>query len=271
MKNFFLFYFLIASALYAQIQSNSTIQTKHKFTGSLPVSINKSALWHDKSIIWEEKDTKKIYNFIKDFKNQDLKNLLENGKNANSYFYFKSPYNFLYLASSVNNTEAVKLLFQYGANPNLPSIPTEEGYAVLPISSFIQNNDYKMINTFLQYNASLNVKQTRYEKINCSVVRDRTILPPIFYSKTKEMIEFLVSKGAKIDQKSADGKTILDFIHDTKLKAWIINTYKLQTSYFRCTVGHPVHLKIIKIIHTEDGYKQYDADNSLINEVKNDH
>ena len=89
------------------------------------------------------------------------------------------------------------------------------------------------------------------------------------------MAKFLIENGAQIDQKDLAGRTILDgdFVSkDSNLKAWLISEYNLPTKYFRCSVDvlnlSPIRYKVVKVVHTNNGYKEFDADDNLVYEFK---
>ncbi|WP_428737062.1 ankyrin repeat domain-containing protein [Sulfurimonas sp.] len=206
-------------------------------------------------------ETKKIVKILRDSSNKKLKKLLDDGLDPNSALAYKFPIRILHAAVYSENIGAVKLLINYGANPNVLAI---KGFIHTPLTSAIIKNNLRITKYLLEHNASLNIEEEMNFECKGSYVE-----PPFFYAKTKEMIELLVSNGAKIKQQTRNGETILDNIDDLTLKSWLIKKYNLPTKYFKCGTQFINMEKIIKVTHTNDGYKEYDANDNLVYEVKN--
>lgn len=208
---------------------------------------------------------------------KEMKKRLINGTNPSSYFQSKFPTTLLDFAITTGKVEIADLLLKYGANPNLLSI--DRAYSpVHPIITIpIRDNNIKKVQELLNYGAYLNINNDYKENnLFCGGnVNKRIVEPPLFALKTKKMVKFLLENGAKINQKDLSGRTILDgyFVSkDTDLKNWLINEYKLDTTYFRCSIDitnlSPIRYKIVKVIHSANGYKEFDANDKLIYEYK---
>jgi ankyrin repeat protein len=236
--------------------------------GGLPLVLEKSKIYNDKNYSFDTKEAQKIYEIIRTFKNKELETMLEKGINANSYFRFKHDYTFLHHAFKSKNYEAVKLLIKYKANPNSLTLPYQT--ILSPISYAISDENIELINLLIDNRAYLNMKKNNYDTLLCK--ESKIIQPPLFQVKSKKILDFLISKGANPKVKSANGHTLLDlyFVNtNVKIKRWLIDTYKLPTKYFRC--GMPFtsnYTNIIKVIHTENGYKEFDSNDKLIYEYK---
>jgi len=204
---------------------------------------------------------------MKAIKNKDIKALekmLKNGLNPDSYFPYKHSFTLLQFAYSNKNIEIVKLLLKYGANPNI--LKEDDSRYVLATRQPIATNNFEMLNLFLKHGASINTEQPYRQIINCDTYN--SITPPLFNANTKKMIKFLVSKGGNIYQKTARSETILDSYTFMKKKSidfkkWLINKYKLPTTYFKCSDEINA---IIKVVHTKEGFKEYDVNGTMVYE-----
>jgi hypothetical protein len=216
-----------------------------------------------KTKMGEKKIHRGMYQYIYSHNNEKLKKILEKGSNLNNILPIKLAYTPLYYAVHRGNIDTVKLLLQYGANIDFISPPNDEGkYATTAISAAIANNNISLTKFLLDNNASVNIEQTNFKQLICN--KKEVIIPPLFYTYTKEMLELLISKGGNIYQQNTYGETILDwYIGATKIKSWIIDKYKLPTTYYKCSSKFR---KIVKVVHTEDGFKEYDINGTVIYE-----
>ncbi len=90
----------------------------------------------------------------------------------------------MYEVTNINNEKIVKLLFDYGANPN---IIYDNDVALF--LSIVENNNIKIIKLFLDYGANANVKGEDTEK-------GKIPLTYAFYNNNEEVIKLLLDKGA---------------------------------------------------------------------------
>jgi hypothetical protein len=235
------------------------------FTKGLPFSHPHS----NQSISIEEKNypskktIKEIQVAIKNFNNKKLEKMLQKGLSPNIYAPLKHSFTMLQFASSLQNIKAVTLLLKYGANPNI--LRDYESRYLMPIVYFL--NDPNMLKLFLKHGASLNITQPYYPIIDCNNV-DKLIEPPLFYTNTRESIKFLVLHGGNIYQRNIRGETILDTYtikmnKDRNYKGWLMENYKLPKTYLRCS--NEVN-KIIKVVHTSNGYSEYDINETMVYE-----
>ncbi|MCP4970665.1 MAG: hypothetical protein GY932_08755 [Arcobacter sp.] len=220
----------------------------------------------EKYKILNEKESEELRYIISSLNNEKLEKYLKSGVNPNSFIYGKFNFSLLQFAASNQNIEGLKLLFKYGADANIIS---PNYFIPLVLSEILtyQFSDFSNeINILIENGANLNLKTESYQKIICN--SSSIIRAPITYARTKKMIEFLVSKGAEIEQKSADGRTILDYISISKpkIKPWLIDNYNLPKVYFKC--GSKRTKQIIKVIHTKNGYKEFDENDILVYEFK---
>jgi uncharacterized protein len=112
------------------------------------------------------------------------------------------------LAAEVNNLDAIKLLVSAGADPN---IPTAKGTTPLILASGAAT-DVQRARSIEE--RSMSVETARYlvdhgADVNAAGQFGWTALHSASYQGITDLIEFLVSKGAKIDAKDGLGQTPL--------------------------------------------------------------
>jgi len=216
-----------------------------------------------KTKVDDKKIYKGMYQYIYSHDNKKLKQLLKKGLNLNNILPIKLAYTPLYYAVYRGNIDTVKLLLQYGADIDFISPSNDEGkYATTPISAAIAENNISLTKFLLDNNASINISEPNFKQLVCN--KKEVIMPPFFYANTKDMIKLLISKGGNIYQKNAYGETILDwYIGATKIKSWVMNKYKLPTTYFKCSSKIN---QIVKVVHDNNGFKEYDVNGTMINE-----
>lgn len=232
----------------------------------LPQVINKKEIKKKYKIVSKE-NSKKLKYIISNSKNFEFEKYLKNGINPNSFLYGKYNPSLLQFTASSQNIEGLELLFKYGADANIISANYFIPLTLSEILTYQFEDFTDEINLLIKNNAKLNLETNYYQKIICN--SSIIMRPPISYARTEKMIKFLISKGAKIEQKSADGTTILDYIskYNPKVKSWIINNFNISKSYFKC--GGMQMNQIVKVLHTENGQKEFDVNNNLIYEIKN--
>ena len=112
------------------------------------------------------------------------------------------------LAAEVNNLDAIKLLVAAGGDPN---IPTTKGTTALMLASGAAT-DVQRARSIEE--RALSVETARYlvdhgADVNAAGQFGWTALHSASYQGITDLIEFLVSKGAKIDEKDGLGQTPL--------------------------------------------------------------
>lgn len=133
----------------------------------------------------------------------------------------------LHNAISGRKTENVKILLEHGADPNLKTTSTQ----TIPLSMAIQANDAEMVNALLKYGADSDVvdKKGVHILVEACLVGNRDIIAGLYYASNefkntphrrtifhiacevcdKSIVEYLLSLGAAVDSKDADGNTPL--------------------------------------------------------------
>lgn len=214
----------------------------------------------EKYVYLSPKDNEIIYNYLKTFKNKELEERLEQGLNPNSYFFMKEHSDSLLSYSiSFNNIEATKLLLKYGADPNL--IGNLYIKNTFPITFAIAKNDFEMVDLLIKNGALLNIQKS--DEMICDKIFG-TVSIVMRLVKTKEMLDFLVSKGADISQKMANGRTILDYItNNLELRKYIMDNYNLDQEYSICDYKGE-----FKVKHFYDKIQTFSLDNELLDERK---
>lgn len=223
------------------------------------------------------REDKQFLKLLKSNNTKEIKKFLTQFKGKNLYRPLKLPITYLsQLSSKVQNIKNIKILLENGSNPDATSISGWK-YPYTSIIPAIGNNDFKTIQLLLDYNASLNYTNKKLP-INCGSFAPHI---PIFEAKTKKMVNFLIEKGADIKRYDSKGYTILDYSdlksynskyyteYDSSLKSWLIDNYNLPTKYFRCGTKYPFNKNIIKVIHSDNGYKEFNENDTLVYEVLN--
>lgn len=143
----------------------------------------------------------------------------------------KKPRSLVKIATGLDNKEATKLLLKYGANP-------------MPVlGHYISRDDLEMVEYLLEKGAIIR-NSKEYDESNC---KPTFASHSIFWVNSKEMLDFLVSKGADISQKMENGKTILDYAYNLELRKYIMDTYNMEVEYIICEYVRPSSDSIEKI------------------------
>jgi len=113
------------------------------------------------------------------------------------------------LAAEVNNTEAIRALLDAGADPN---IPTEQGTTALILASGA-GTDIQRMRSPEERDAALETAKLLVERggvdVKIAGQFGWTALHAATYQGLGDLIQYLVSKGADIDQKDQFGQTPL--------------------------------------------------------------
>lgn len=130
--------------------------------------------------------------------NKRLENILENNSQIINQLSNEKGYTLLMYASIIENIDAMKLLLDKGADPNL--VVPNEGLG-LPLSHAVGTNNYEMAKLLFQYKANPNP----------AVGRSPLCVAMLLGNKKTErkMIDFLLENGADINHTSYLGDNIM--------------------------------------------------------------
>lgn len=167
--------------------------------------------------VFSQISDKEVLNAIKYNQNQTLIDFLEQGADTDRQ-YDKGRYTLLIYAIKQDNTGAVKILLEHGANPDLPSkLKTPLAYAVL-------NNQPAAIHLLIVNGA----------RLDTAVKNGKTAL--MFASKAGRMdcVKMLIENGADAQLKSDSGLTALDYANMAnypEVAAYLVKILEMRNYY----------------------------------------